>query len=118
MLVDLLKNALDFCLFRCQYRAGFISMSKLLSTLVLALPGILTAGDFAFVQKDSPLQVIGTTADLKDSYSRVFVVNVSEQPIQRAQFGWTMSTQVNGEKRVLAVAYGPLVDLNLPPLEV
>jgi hypothetical protein len=85
--------------------------------LVIAAGRSVSAADFAFVQKDSPLQIIGARADLKESYNRVTVINVSSQTILRAQFGWTLSDQEK-QMQVAAIGYGPPVDLNLPPLEI
>ena len=64
-----------------------MKIAKMLSVWLISLPVLLKAGDFAFVQKDSPLQIVGATSDLKvkDFYSRVIVVNVSTRPILRAQ---------------------------------
>jgi len=91
---------------------------KLMILLVSGLQGRLIAGDFVFVQKDSPLQVVGVTSTLKDSYSRVIAVNVSAKTIQQAQFGWTVTTRTGNTKAVIAFGYGPHLDFKLPPFEV
>lgn len=90
-----------------------------LSALLIFLPMLLNAVDFAFVQKDSPLQIVGATSNLqqKDFYSQVLVVNVATRPILRAQFGWIIANKDN-EKQVFGIGYGPLVDLNIQPLTV
>jgi hypothetical protein len=99
-------------------REGIFMKTAFMIAILSLVPSLLFAGDFAFVQKDSPLQIFGVKSDLKDAYDRVYVINVSDRPILRAQFGWTMSTRTDTERRLLAVGHGPLVDLNLPPLEV
>lgn len=74
--------------------------------------------DFVFLQKDTPLQVVGVTMSLQELYQSVVVVNVSNRTILRAQLGWTISNPRDPNRDRVVVGFGPPFDLNLPPLEV
>jgi hypothetical protein len=73
--------------------------------------------DFVSIQRDSPLQVVGTTMTLQSFYSRVFVINVSNKTIMRARLGWTISGPEQQPERIVT-AEGPETDLNLEPFIV
>jgi len=71
--------------------------------------------DFPFVQKDSPLQILGMRSSIYDLAEQAHVVNVSEKTIVRLQLGWTIGAR--GQSPAPAAFLGLPVDLNLAPGE-
>ncbi len=69
--------------------------------------------DMAFVQKDSPLQVMGMRSSIYDLAEQVHIANVSGKTIVRAQLGWTMDGC--GKAPARAAFVGLPMDLNLAP---
>jgi len=76
------------------------------------------SSNFVFLQKDTPLQVVGVQMTLDDLCNKVIVANVSQRAIVRAQFGWTISESRNPSPSNVAVSYGLVFDVTLPPGEV
>jgi hypothetical protein len=77
--------------------------------------------DFAYPQKDAPLQVVGVTLNLDgaaDLCQKVTIVNTSEKTVTRVQVGWVISDVRNAADGRGTVAYGPVFKINLPPSEV
>ncbi|GIU77009.1 MAG: hypothetical protein KatS3mg005_0247 [Bryobacteraceae bacterium] len=69
--------------------------------------------DMAFVQKDSPLQVMGMRSSIDDLAEQVHIANVSGKTIVRAQLGWTVDGC--GKAPARAAFVGLPMDLNLAP---
>jgi len=69
--------------------------------------------DMAFVQKDSPLQVMGMRSSIYDLAEQVHVANVSGKTIVRAQLGWTVDGC--GKAPARAAFVGLPMDLQLAP---
>lgn len=78
-------------------------------------PGIVKKlrTDMAFVQKDSPLQVMGMRSSIFDLAEQVHIANVSGKTIVRAQLGWTVDGC--GKAPARAAFAGLPMDLNLAP---
>ena len=71
--------------------------------------------DFPFVQKDSPLQILGMRSSIYDLAEQVHVVNLSNKTIVRLQLGWTVGAR--GQSPAPAAFLGLPADLNLAPGE-
>jgi hypothetical protein len=71
--------------------------------------------DFPFVQKDSPLQILGMRSSIYDLAEQVHVANISGKRIVRLQLGWTIGAR--GQNPAPASFLGMPMDLNLAPGE-
>lgn len=69
--------------------------------------------DMAFVQKGSPLQVMGIRSSIYDLAEQVHVANVSARTIVRAQLGWTVDGCGKAPPRTAFV--GLPMDMKLEP---
>lgn len=69
--------------------------------------------DFPFVQKDSPLQILGMRSSVYDLAEQVHVANISGKTIVRLQLGWTIGAR--GQSPAPAAFLGMPMDLNLAP---
>lgn len=71
--------------------------------------------DIPFVQKDSPLQILGMRSSIYDLAEQVHVANISGKKIVRLQLGWTIGAR--GQSPAPASFLGMPMDLNLAPGE-
>lgn len=76
--------------------------------------------DFAYPQKDAPVQVIGVMLDLDsgDLCQAVTIINTSSKAVQKVQIGWTVSESKAAAEKLAIAAYGPISSVAVNPGQV